>query len=257
MNSLHSAIKYLRHLVLAKRPDSIQNAFVKEAITNIVKDNHQFYMFPVIESLRAQMLLSGDTIHVEDYGTGKSGNRKIKNIATHSLKSAKQAQLLFKLVNHLQPSTILEMGTSLGITTLYMSKVNENSNVITLEGSPEVAGIARKNFKKLKASNIELICGNFDTTLPDALVQLNPLDFCFIDGNHKEEPALKYFNLVVEQSSEDAVIVLDDIHWSAEMSNAWEHIKVHPKVMATVDLYHMGVIFLGITKVKEHCVIGL
>lgn len=257
MNQIHAILKYLKHLLNAKGPESIQDPLVKETLTNILKDDHPFYVFSAIESVRAQMLLSSDTLHVEDYGTGKSGKRKIKNIATHSLKSAKQAQLLFRLVNHLQPSTILEIGTSLGITTLYLSKVNENSKVVTLEGSPEVAGLARENFKKLNVSNIELKQGDFDNTLSDALVQLNPLDFCFIDGNHKEEPTLKYFNLVVEKSSDNAVIVLDDIHWSAEMSHAWERAKQHPRVSASVDLYHMGVVFIHELDRKEQYTISL
>ena len=252
MKKLHALIKHVQHQILAKSPASIQNPSVKEAIANILKDDHQFYMFSVIESLRAQMLLSSDKIHVDDYGTGVSGQRKIRNIASRALKSATQAQLLFRLVNHLQPTTILEMGTSLGITTLYLSKVNENCRLITLEGSSEIAETAKANFNKLKASNIELMKGDFDNTLPEALANLNPLEFCFIDGNHREKPTLKYFNLVVEQCSEAAVIVLDDIHWSAEMSHAWQRVKEHPKVWASVDLYHLGVVFLKANSTREH-----
>ena len=257
MNKLHTILKYLQHLISAQSPTNIRNPFVEEAVTNILKDDHQFYMFSVIESLRSQMLLSSESIYVDDLGTGLSGERKIKSIAANSLKNAQQAQLLFRLVNHLQPKTILELGTSLGITTLYLSKVNENTQVLTLEGSTEIAEIAEANFKKLKASNVQVVRGNIDNTLTEVLAKLSPLDFCFMDGNHREAPTLRYFNMVAEKSSDHAIIVLDDIHWSAEMSSAWQQIQMHSKVSVSIDLYHMGIVFLNPTLQKENCTIRI
>ncbi|PCH92252.1 MAG: SAM-dependent methyltransferase [Bacteroidetes bacterium] len=252
MRKLYFIKKYFQHQLRAASASSIENQSVKDTITNIIKRDKRFYIFSVIESLRAQMLLSSDSIHVEDYGTGISGNRKVKSIATKSLKSAKHGQMLFRLVNHLQAKTILELGTSLGITTLYLSKVSENSRVITLEGSYEIANIALKNFRRLKANNIELVQGDFKNTLPEALAKLNLLDLCFIDGNHSEKPTLDYFNQVVDKCNEAAVIVIDDIHWSKEMTGAWRKIQDHSKAWVSVELFNLGMVFLKPGTRKEY-----
>jgi len=129
----------------------------------------------------------------------------------------------------------------------------QNAKFITLEGDPVIAKIAQHNFKEMKMNQIELIQGNFDTTLSNALQKLKQLDYIFLDGNHKLEPTLRYFNEALRFSHDDSIFVIDDNHWSEEMEQAWEQIKNHPSVSLTIDLFHMGIVFFRKeNKVKEH-----
>jgi predicted O-methyltransferase YrrM len=193
------------------------------------------------------MLHNNETIEVQDFGAGsktmKTKMRKVSEIAKATLVSKKSGELLFRMVNAWQPNSILEIGTSLGISTLYLAKAHETAQVITLEGSSEIADIARKNFEKLQAGNILLIEGEFSETLPQALQLMPSPEFIFIDGNHRKTPTIQYFELCLVNSKEQTVMMFDDIHWSAEMESAWKQIISHPSVTLSVDLFFKGIIF--------------
>ena len=128
--------------------------------------------------------------------------------------------MLYRIVNYYQPANILELGTSLGITTSYLAKGNEQGSVFTCEGSAAIAAIAKKNFDQLQIKNIWLTQGDFAKTLQPLLNQTGKIDLAFIDGNHRKEPTLDYFDLLLNSSTSSTIFIFDDIHWSREMEAA-------------------------------------
>ena len=202
------------------------------------------------------MLHSQAAIKVKDYGAGSKslqGNeRQVKDIATSALKPPRLAQLLFRLAIYSKPKVIVDLGASLGITTIYEASANKKSKVYTFEGCPETAKIALANFKKAGLHNIELIEGNLDDTLEKKLNDVESVDFVFFDANHRKEPTLRYFSLCLSKANKDSVFIFDDIHWSGEMEEAWEEIKAHPKALITIDLFYMGLVFFRTNQPKQH-----
>ncbi len=241
-------LRYFTYLLKTIKKQHIQSQFVSNIYTKIIKERNHYYIFDNIESLRSKMLLSKKKIIVSDFGTGKSASRSISSIAKTSLKSAKYGQLLFRLVNHLQPKNLLELGTSLGITASYLALANSSSKLITIEGCPETAKIAKSNFNLLSATNISLVIGPFDNMLHEELNNLDYLDFVFFDGNHNLKPTLDYFEQCLNKVHEKSVFVFDDIHWSKNMEMAWNTIKTHPQITISIDLFEMGLVFFN----KEH-----
>jgi predicted O-methyltransferase YrrM len=148
----------------------------------------------------------------------------------------------------------VELGTSLGLNTLYLG-LSPSTLVRTFEGSESIAGIAIDLFKTASAGNIRLISGNIDTTLPVEMQGTDVVDFALIDANHRYEPTLKYFNLLASKVSPRSIIALDDIHSSAEMERAWNTVKVDPRVYATADLYRCGFVFFDPSLDKQHVVL--
>ena len=145
---------------------------------------------------------------------------------------------------------ILEIGTSLGLTTAYLSNANKNSSVTTLEGDPSIYLMAKKNFQKLGLKNVTLHHGDFDNLLPKIFTQ--KFDFIFFDGNHSKKATLKYFNWALENFMEEAIYVFDDIYWSKGMKEAWIEISNHPKVMMSLDIFSLGIVFFKKNREKEH-----
>ena len=226
----------------------IHSPFVFDFVKNVLNDKRDFYAFVAIESLRQKLKSDHTILQVDDLGAGskvsKSNQRKVSEIAKYALKSKKLAQFLFRLVNYYQPKTILELGTSLGVTTAYLAAANANAKVYTVEGVPAIAEVARKNFHQLNLYNTQLIEGSFDAVLPMLLENLKKVDFVFVDGNHRLEPTLKYFEWFLKHADENIIMVFDDIHWSEEMEWAWKKISQHPSVTCTIDLFFLGVVFL-------------
>lgn len=252
---LNRFIAYIKYLLKSFHLHGIHSPFVFEFQQDILNSKFQFYCFEEIESIRAKLLLTDLKIEVLDLGAGsKTGNRKsrkINQIAKSALKKPKYAQLLFRLVHQYQPMNIIELGSSLGISTCYLAMANPKAKVITCEGAPEIAKIARINFEKLDIENIELLEGNFNQILPQALGKLNQVDLVFFDGNHQKSPTLEYFKLCLEKAHENSIFIFDDINWSSAMQAAWKEVKGHPKVKISIDLFEMGIIFFRDKQEKQ------
>jgi predicted O-methyltransferase YrrM len=228
-------------------------------LTNVIYNKTEYYVYKEIESIREKLKQSNKTFNCVDLGAGSyqsnSTKRTVKQLLNYSVKPAKYSQLLFRLVNHFQPETILELGTSLGITSAYISKANSKANFITIEGCDDIAAIAEQNFSELNCKNIKQLIGNFDVVLPALLTEIKTLDFVFFDGNHRKSATLNYFNQCLLKANENTVFVFDDIYWSPEMKQAWQEIKNHQDVKITIDLFFMGIVFFRKEQTKEHFIL--
>ena len=251
--------KYIKYQLSASngKGHGTHSPFVYDFIRNVLNDKSQFLYYETIEAVRDKLLRDNRVIEVADLGAGSSviptKMRKVKDIAASSPKNKKFAQLLFRIVRYYKPSTVIELGTSLGITSCYLSTGNPYDKVYTIEGSEKIAEIARDSLHSINAFNIDVITGNFDDQLPIILSLVKTTGMVFIDGNHRLEPTLRYFHMLLEKANEKSILIFDDIHWSAEMESAWEQIKQHPQVILTVDLFFIGIVFFNKDiKAKQH-----
>jgi predicted O-methyltransferase YrrM len=256
------AAKYLRYYISASngRGHGIHSPFVFDFVIHVLNDKRTFYAYNKIEDCRFTLLSDTTALEIRDFGAGSvSGNTKKKTIASiakHVAKPKKWGQLLFRIVNYYQPQTILELGTSLGLSAAYMSMGNSKAKLITCEGAPAISAIAKKNFASLGLGQIEMVTGNFDDRLDGILNQLATIDLIFIDGNHRKEPTLRYFKQLLGKKNDQTILIFDDIHWSKEMELAWKEIREHPQVMLTIDLFFIGLVFFRKEfKVKQHFVL--
>lgn len=257
INSLFQLFAYLRFWLRSGTAHGLHSPFVFGLYTTVIRHTGTFGAYAVIEARRQRLLSRPDRIRVTDFGagshTGAGQERLVADIARTAAKPPQLAQLLFRLVNHFRPATTLELGTSLGLTTAYLAAADSRQQVITFEGCPNVAAVARETFAALQLTNITLIEGNLDSTLASTLAALTkPVDFAFFDGNHRYEPTLRYFELCLAHRTAESVFVFDDIHWSADMERAWESIKAHPEVNVTVDLFFVGLVFFRQKQPKQH-----
>jgi predicted O-methyltransferase YrrM len=258
-HSITLARKYLHHYIHAanSKGHGIHSPFVFAFIKEILNDKKTYPAYQEIEILRKALLQNESTIIVEDFGAGSAiiptNERVVSKMAASSLKPRKYAQLLFRMVEYFQPNTIIELGTSFGISTGYMAKGKPDATVYTLEGSKAIAAIAQQQFKKLQIHNIQTVIGAFDDTLPTVLQKCTTIDFVFIDGNHRKDPTIAYFLAFLEKRTNDTMIIFDDIHWSAGMEEAWAFIVAHPAVTLSIDLFFIGIVWVNPSfLVKQH-----
>lgn len=247
---------FLKYYSSAITKYRVHSPFVFSLLTEVIEDNRYYYAFDHLKTLRARLLQKNESVEVLDLGAGSrkisDKTRKISEIAKTSVSPEWQCQMLFRLVDYFKPETVLEMGSSLGISSMYLHFGNTGAKMISLEGSPEIAKLAKENFKLLGA-NIELLEGNFSETLHTALEKLQKIDLAFIDGHHAELPTLKYFEQILPYCNEESVLIFDDIYWSDEMATAWEKIKLNSSVTLSVDLFYFGIVFFKKDfKEKQH-----
>ncbi len=228
----------------------------------------------LIENRRSFLLGSDKVIPVVDYGAGspsssrtreemEKGVRSTAKVAkiTRASKSQFWATVLFKIIRNLEPQSCIELGSCVGISASYQASalnINGKGAVVTLEGSPEIANIAKETFVNLGIKNASVVTGPFHETLTNVFEISKPIDFFFNDGHHDHDAVIRYFNQAMPYLSETAVIVFDDISWSPGMRKAWAEIKADERVSASIDLRKIGIAF--VTKslsTKERLVIPL
>lgn len=242
-------LKYTEYLLMSghRKGYGIHGPFIFDLVSATFRNKIDGSIVSEIETVRKKMLNDTRKIKVTDYGAGsrrmKSDFRTISDIARYSAVTPKYCKLLFNLAAAFGRPSIIEFGTSLGISTMYLALSFPGASVYTMEGCPEVSGIAAGNFREAGISNVNLLTGSFDDSI--ALLKNKKIrpGLVFIDGDHRKEPTLRYFDYVKSLSGNETVVVIDDIYSSAGMAEAWEEIKGSSGVTSTVDVFRMGIVF--------------
>ncbi len=255
MSAAYPLKKYIQYLLKAKDEYSIHSPFVFKLYTEVIADKNKFYAFDELDIIRKQLLHNQQTIEVIDLGAGsmKMNNiRKVADIAKYSVANKKYGELLFRSVNYFKPESVLELGTSLGLSSLYMAYAVPKANILSIEGCPNTYAFAKQLIASSGIKNIELVNSSFDIAFETSL-QNKKFDVVYIDGNHTYEATIKYFHLLLKSINENSLLIFDDIYWTAGMTKAWEEIKAHAAVTLTIDLYKVGLVFFRKeNKQKEH-----
>ena len=251
---IHIIISYLKFLKNSTNQHGIHSPFVYSLITKCFYDKKNYAEYSILKRYRKSLLDNKNFIEVTDFGAGsrvfKSNKRQISKIAKTAGISSKRAKLLFRVVNYFQPTTILEIGTSLGLATSALSLGNKTSKIISLEGCSNTITIAKSQLKDI--NNIEFINTRFEDYLVNCQLNTEHFQLIYFDGNHSKKATLEYFELLLPTITNDTVWVFDDIHWSKDMEEAWEMIKNHPKVKVTIDTFQWGFVFFRAEQEKEH-----
>ncbi|MFK7809381.1 MAG: O-methyltransferase [Saprospiraceae bacterium] len=258
MGILNSVLPAINFYLNAKTLYKVHSPFVYDFTTKILDDNRHYYAFDKLNRLRSKLLKDQTKIPTVDFGAGsRKGNeseRTVAHLAKTLLTAPKMSEMLFKIVDHYQCKSIVELGTALGVGSLYMAMAApQSTNVFTIEGNPFLAEYAQQKFKKMDAANITSMTGTFEEVLPSVLERIGKVDLVYFDGHHQKQATMDYFNLCLPHAHEDSVFIFDDINWSTGMQEAWAEIKEHPKVTYSIDLFRAGIVFFKPSKMgKEH-----
>lgn len=258
---------YLKFLYRSKNEHGVHSPFVFSLVTKCFYDRKNYPEYKALNDYRKSLYENSNTIEVTDFGAGskvfKSNTRAINQIAKNAGISKRRAELLFRIVRYLQPRSVLEIGTSLGLATIALGAGCPEDTIVSLEGCEATAEVAKKqlNHFGLKSRDVAVVVTPFETHLKTIYEAAAANTFCpvynliYFDGNHTKEATLRYFEWLLPTVENDTLWIFDDIHWSAEMEEAWEVIKQHPKVTVTIDTFQWGLVFFRHEQPKEHFVI--
>ena len=244
------AYRFLRYWLTASngRGHGIHSPFVFDFVVNVLRGRVADKAgFDKVETVRRQLEKSNESIQVSDLGAGSvkvdGAFRQVSSITKYAAKPSRFARLLYRMIRYFHVDHVLELGTSLGLTTRYLALAKPLNGVITIEGAPAIAQKSEEMFSAEGFGNIAVRCGDFGTVLPDILPQMQGRKLIFFDGNHRYAPTMDYFIQACAYAGEEDIFVFDDIHWSNEMELAWKEIKKNKQVTCTVDLFFIGLVF--------------
>ncbi|WP_250434124.1 O-methyltransferase [Hanstruepera flava] len=248
----HAVISYFKFLFSSTNQHGVHSPFVYHLVTQCFYDQTVYKDYSKLISYREQLLQNDQVISITDLGPGSktqpSNQRQVSTIAKTSGTPLKRSKLLYRLAQYFRPQNVLELGTSLGISTQAIALGNPDTQITSIEGCPKLSAFAKESLQNHK--HITLLTGDFNSHLPDLNHQV--FDFIFFDGNHTKSATLGYFETLLPTAHNDTVFIFDDIYWSKGMTEAWEAIKKHPQVTVTIDTYFWGFVFFRTEQAKEH-----
>ena len=244
-------ISYIKFIINSYNGKAIKSVFLNNIIHKVFKSETPANTKQIFKAIRKSLAINPDKIQVTDYGQGsklfRDNYRKVAKIAMVAGIGRKRGELLIRLIQYFKPENILELGTSVGMGTACLSLGNSQSNITSLEGCPETAGVANNLFKEFGLTNIKVVVGPFEDTLNQVLDSQH-YDFIYFDGNHSKDATLDYFTQCLFMLTEKSVWLFDDIHWSKGMEAAWDIIKSHKLVISSIDTYRWGLVFFTPTE---------
>jgi predicted O-methyltransferase YrrM len=255
VNLIVEGIKYQLH---AKKRQGIHSPFVYRLADNglqiKIKKEHK----SVLNAFDFKQRKDGRMLTINDLGAGSKtlGNhRSVKQINKTSSSGKRYGTLLYRLCKHFEPARILELGTSLGRGTLAMHLGYQKAEIISIEGSPEIAAIARENMNEFATnpSNIDLVVSSFSDYLSN--LDNKTFDLVYIDGHHEGEALCSYLNQIMPHTHEQTLFLLDDIRWNADMFMAWNELVSDERFHVSIDFFRMGVLSRRPTQAKEHFIL--
>jgi predicted O-methyltransferase YrrM len=259
-STLVLSLRYLWFLLRSHSRFAVHSPFVYDLITNVFKDQTPYPEYKIAENARRQCLRSRRIIEISYFGaTSRKKSflnplKQVREIAQSAI-GRRSGRLLHRLVKHFAPETILELGTSIGISALYLASAAPEAKMVTLEGCASTAELAADNIRGSGLKNVEIHTGEFSIVLPGYLKTCNKIDFAFFDGNHTFKATMAYFNSCLPYAGENTVFVFHDIHWSGGMADAWKLICANKGITVTIDLFDIGLVFFNKGLSKQDFVI--
>ena len=235
----------LRHYFLSTTVQSVHSPYLYSFLKKTIEDKTQPLELLQLQSERKHIL--NDHTLIDGISAGEPSkmlshtDQTIANIAKTAASQRWKAEWLFKMVKHLKPKKILELGTSIGLTTKYLATGSTDVAVTTVEGNKSIYNYSIERFQTW--DNINAVLDSFSTFLTSTDFSSTTWDFVFMDGDHNGEHVSQYFHLLLHCLSPSAVVILDDIHWSHDMNLVWQQLKAAPSVTASIDVYQFGILF--------------
>lgn len=250
-------LTFLNYQLTSFTEHDLHSPFVFDFYMELIKNKHPFNDFETLSAARKDLLLNETVLTINDFGAGSKtfshNKRKIKDITKNGIAPKKQAEFLYRLINKFKPKTIVELGTSIGLTSMYLSLPFKKSTVYTIDGCAETSAFSKHLFEKNAIKNIKQYHGHFNDEFPKIISKIDHLDFLYVDGNHSYEATKTYFELALTKKNESSIFVFDDINWSPDMQKIWKEICLNAEVKLSFDFFYFGIVFFRKEQLtKEH-----
>jgi predicted O-methyltransferase YrrM len=182
----------------------------------------------------------------------RAEERSVRSFVRRSSVTEKNGALLFRITRWFRPDIILELGTGLGVSTLYLSSGAPKVPLHSIEGNTDRANFAAQLMCRCGLGPVSVHWGEMGDKLDDLGPLITGRLVAFVDGNHQYEPTLSYLRKIIKTSWEDAMIIMDDIHWSKGMYRAWKQVVSWQEVRISLDLFHFVILLLRKDLRKAH-----
>lgn len=251
-------LEYIRHLFHRRhrRGHGIHSPYVFEFVNKVLFNGAKYVVADGLTAKHRELKSDLRKIPVTDIGAGstadKSRERTVASFVRHSSLSEKYGGLLYRIAHWFKPDMMLELGTGLGISTLYLASGSSGTPLHSIEGNKYRVVFARELMDDFDLQSVHIHTGDMSECLDAIIPSISGKLLAFVDGNHRYEPTMVYMKKLLGACEGEALIIMDDIYWSKEMTRAWKELLLWPEVRISIDLYYMGILMLRKDLHKAH-----
>jgi predicted O-methyltransferase YrrM len=253
MKNVFRIISFFKFILRSKGLHRVHSPFVFHLYHELIRRGQHYNDFDKLNSIRLELLNDKSPIQRAGIGaSSKPSKETIAEIAGKILSTKNWCEAFYRIAKHANPQCIVELGTGLGLSTLYLAKAAPQAQLHTFEGDSTLAELNRFLFERESALNITLHDGLFKETLPNFLHTNPRIDIAFIDGDHTYDATIQNFRMMLPFLHENSIVIFDDIHWSPGMEQAWNEIKAMYEVHQSIDFYRLGMVFFRSNQARQH-----
>lgn len=173
----------------------------------------------------------------------KTHKRTMEKIAATG-KNRRWGTVLHLLAKNFKSTTVFELGACAGISACYLSTAPNVKKLITVEGSENLAKIAKESLARF-SNEAKVVNSLFDDAIDNELpLPEGKIDYAYIDGHHEKNATIHYFDKLLPYLRENGLVVFDDISWSYDMREAWDILRKRQELSDAMDLGIIGVCIL-------------
>lgn len=182
----------------------VHSPFAFSLITDVIYEKTPYYAYQALEAERKRRVIE------------QGWKKEEKRIW----------QLLFRLVNRVQPHTIVEVGTP-SVSSIYLEAACPSSDYL------------------------------FASDLSELFLEAGAtVDFLYLNNEKNPDLQERAFCICADRATPDSLFVIKGIGYSRAMKKLWLRLQQDERVGITFDLYDVGLLFFDKTKIKQHYIVN-
>ncbi|MDR0795506.1 MAG: hypothetical protein LBE79_05540 [Tannerella sp.] len=233
---MHNITRIYRKL-FCRKGYGVHSPFVFDFITFVIEEKYAYYAYRDISRVKLQMIQNNRFVSYRGKKVSTENSLRRFGISTQ------EGEFLFRLTNYLQPRKILSTGSSMGLTSLYLTRYSSNVQCITLENEPGFAQVASQVLNREANQALHILTGNYPETIRDAIVQLQQIDCLYIGKDVSIQDWAIIFEQCLPFIHDTFFCVMAGIRSSHEKLYYWKQFLQHPRITVVIDMFDLGLLF--------------
>ena len=233
--------KYIQYLFKSKNRKGfgIHSPYVYYLMTMVIENKHPYYRFSQVEALRKILKKSSKKLLISKDGDDGQEEGLLSSLVGKNTFSPSYDQLLFRLSKFFHPQTIVEFGSSIGISTIYLATPDSRTKVYAGEKEKSEAELLKMNLKKTGVENVQ-VYEDYKKQLEN--VTEGEIGLVCFGRKCKSEEIENLYSEVENKLVTTSVVIISDIHKDKEKEKVWNKIRESANVRVDLDLFFYGIL---------------
>lgn len=201
----------------------IHSPFAFRLITKVIREKARYYAYDDVEEIGRTRVVN-------------TLDRRQKHL--RKLLSMSRGRLFFRLTNFFRPDHILEIGSSWGISSLYLRLAERAARLTIVEPVAEIADFAERLFAET-GEQARFVRDAYETAIPACLEGESEGLYIVVNRLPKAQYRVlpHLLDPVLDQPS---LLIIDGIRSNSAAKEWWEALIKDERVRVTVDMKNVG-----------------